>query len=88
MRALGSICDTTSTLYVTKRNSVFPDVEVGTMCFKLDNHVVEDDATLNPMDSDLKICSCLNIVPELSKRLESPFQSSKDVFNTDTNLNK
>ena len=25
MRALGSICDTTSTLYVTKRNSVFPD---------------------------------------------------------------
>jgi len=26
MRALGSICDTTSTLYVTKRNSVFPDV--------------------------------------------------------------
>ena len=26
MRALGSICYTTSTLYVTKRNSVFPDV--------------------------------------------------------------
>jgi len=25
MRTLGSICDTTSTLYVTKRNSVFPD---------------------------------------------------------------
>ena len=25
MRTLRSICDTTSTLYVTKRNSVFPD---------------------------------------------------------------
>jgi hypothetical protein len=29
MRALGGICDTTSTLYVTKRNSVFPDVGMG-----------------------------------------------------------
>jgi len=34
MRALGSICDTTSTLCVTKRNSVFPD-ELATGGFKL-----------------------------------------------------
>ena len=57
-------------------------------CFKSDNHVVEDDATLDPMDSDPKICSCLNIVPELSKGLKLPFQSSKDMLNMDTNLNK
>jgi hypothetical protein len=56
--------------------------------FKLDDHVVKDKATSNPMQSDLEILLGLYRVTKLLERLETPLQSSKCVLNTDTDLDK
>jgi hypothetical protein len=49
---------------------------------------VQDDATHNPMDSNLKLSFCVNIEAKLSKGLKPPLKSSKCMLNTHTNLNK
>jgi hypothetical protein len=49
---------------------------------------VQDDATHNPMDGNLKLSFCMNIEAKLSEGLKPPFESSKRMLNTYSNLNK
>ena len=56
--------------------------------FESDDHVVQDDATHNPMDSNLKLSFCVNIEAKLSEGLKPSLKSSKCMLNVYTNLNK
>jgi hypothetical protein len=58
------------------------------MGFEVNDHVVEDDTTLDPLHSKMQVFLTLNVEPELSERLKPPLQNSKYVFNMYTNLPK
>lgn len=55
--------------------------------FEVNNHVVEDDTTLDPLHSKIQVLLFLNLEPQLLEGLEPPLQSSKCMFNMYTNLN-